>query len=121
MGIRLVWGVPVALAVALALWLPTSATAHPQLIGKWSAAVPPGGSMTFDFGPAKYMGRGIWEGPYIRTASDCPMSSGVYYLRMFTGTQGVLGLDDERGVPVRSGTVDLGAGVVTHQNVDYRR
>jgi hypothetical protein len=50
-------------AVALLACYVGKADAHPQLVGRWTAATPPGGVTSFIFGPGEFQGHGVWRGP----------------------------------------------------------
>jgi hypothetical protein len=116
-------GVVVVLAVAALLsWQAGKVEAHPHLLGRWVARVPPGGFMVLEFGPGEYLGNGTWRGPFTYAVSGHPTSVGVYELQMFTGTEGTLGLRENLSAPGWNvGTVDLGAPSVTLRFTTYKR
>jgi hypothetical protein len=87
---------------AILLYPPGSARAHPQLVGRWSAPVPPGGLMVYDFGPGQYGGNWVWRGPFTYIVNGCPLATGTYELQLFSGTEGTLKLLD---TPVGTGAV----------------
>jgi hypothetical protein len=76
--------------------------------------------MSYDFAPGEYVGDGVWRGPLLFCMPTGPVSPGTYELRMFTGTEGTLGLIDGVGIAVRVGNVDLGRRVMTFMSVTYR-
>src|SRR4051794_29200057 len=103
MGTRSVWGFA---AVLLLLCQVGGARAHPHLGGTWISHTPPGGYMRLDFTPGELIGAGVWKGCFTITYSDYT-SSGVYELRMFSGTEGTLGLRDGNMIATKVGTVDF--------------
>jgi hypothetical protein len=107
-----------ALAGAL-LWQPATAHAHPQLAGKWSAPVPPGGLMVYEFGCGEYRGDDVWRGPFTLFVMNVPVASGTYELRM-NGLVGSLGFMDCPGGQTTVGLADLGARVITYKDVTYK-
>jgi hypothetical protein len=116
-------GLVIVLAVAALLsWQSGKVEAHPHLLGRWVANVPPGGFMVLEFGPGEYLGNGTWRGPFTFVVSGCRASVGVYELQMFTGTEGTLGLREKLSAPGWSvGTVDFGARSVTLRQTTYKR
>ena len=108
--------------VGLLCCRPDSAEAHPNLAGQWFAPVPPGGFMLFEFAPGEYLGNGVWRGPFVWIVSGCPTSHGVYELKMFTGTQGTLGLREGLSAPGWTvGNVDLAGPVIQYLNTPFRK
>ncbi len=107
-----------------------NAQAHPQLIGTWSAPVPPGGSMVYEFGPARYIGNGYWIGTFQFSVAGCVASTGEYELYMFTGIEGTIKIKDTYigcgavGI-VNFAVPDISTGKVVpemiYKNVLYRR
>lgn len=94
------------------------AQAHPHLYGSWVANVPPGGFMALDFGPAEYMGVGVWRGPFTFTVTG-QTSCGVYELRMYTGTQGTVSLRDGNMIGTKVGTVDFETRKLTYLQTTF--
>jgi hypothetical protein len=112
---------PVALAVLglLGCW-PGFAQAHPLLVGKWSAAMPPGTTTVYDFAPGKYLGCGVWDGPFLLVIAGMPISTGHYQLYLFNGTQGTLALRDGNWISTRVGILDLGTRVLSFMGINYQ-
>jgi hypothetical protein len=109
------------LAVAgMLLCQPREAQAHPLFVGRWIAPVPPGGVMVYDFYPPVYITNWIWKGEFTFYVSNCPVTSGTYILRMYTGTEGTLELRDGTMLSTSVGTVDLGTRVMVFKNVTFR-
>jgi hypothetical protein len=112
-----------AAVLAVAGWLlcqPGTAQAHPHLVGKWSAPVPPGGLMVYEFGPSEYIGNGVWRGPYTYFVSNSPVARGTYELRLFVGAEGTVGLREGPAGATNVATVDLATKVMIFRNVAYR-
>jgi hypothetical protein len=118
MGTRSIWGV--VAAVLLLLCQTGAARAHPHLCGTWIAHVPPGGHMVLDFGPAELFGAGVWRGCFTSSVSGYE-AGGVYELRMFSGTEGTLGLRDGNMIATKVGTVNFETNEVIYLNTQYRR
>jgi hypothetical protein len=114
-----------AIFLAVAGWLacqPGQALAHPNLAGQWVTLVPPGGSMVLDFTCGKYMGNGVWRGHFVFTVSGVPTGSGEYELRLYTGTQGTLGLIDPLSAPGWTvGNLNLDLPTVTYLSTTFKR
>jgi hypothetical protein len=109
--------------LAVTVWLlcqPAPAQAHPLLIGKWSASVPAGGQATYVFGPGEYLDNGVWQGPYTYFVGDCPVTTGRYELRVYIGTEGILGFREGVGGATTVGTFDLTTRVITFRNLTFR-
>ena len=112
-----------AAVLAVMGWLlcqPATAQAHPLLIGRWSAASPPGSVMVYEFGPSEYLGNGVWQGPYTYFVSNCPVATGRYELRIYVGSEGFLGLREGQGGASTIATVDFTTRVMTFRNVTFR-
>jgi hypothetical protein len=111
-----------AAVLAVAAWLlchPGTAQAHPTLVGRWSAPVPPGVLMVYDFGPSDYIGNGVWRGPYTYFVANCPVATGVYELRLFVGAEGTIGLREGPAGATNVATIDLANRVMIFRNVAY--
>jgi hypothetical protein len=121
MGTRFRRGGLASLAVAaLLLGQPGKVEAHPHLACKWVTPAPAGGYMSYDFRLGKYIGMGVWEGPFFLVVSNVPVSTGIYELRMFTGNEGTISLRDGTCIGVRVGIVDFRARAMTFMNEVYR-
>jgi hypothetical protein len=112
--------------VALLLCQAEPAHAHPLLAGKWIAALPSGGIQVYEFGCGEYLGNGIWRGSAVFYVSNCPVWSGEYELRMFTGDAGTLSLlSTSKSIYSNVGLVDFGAAkrpaTFSFMGVVYRR
>jgi hypothetical protein len=118
MGTRSIWGA--VAAVLLLLCQAGAARAHPHLLGTWTSPTPPGGYMALDFGPAELLGVGVWRGCFTITYSGY-VSSGIYELRMYSGTEGTLGLRDGNMIATKVGTVDFMTNEVIYLNTHFRR
>jgi hypothetical protein len=110
----------VALALALQLWQPGKAQAHPQLVGRWFGTTPPNLNMSFEFACGTYIGDGIWRGTFTIYWANDPISTGDYELRVFRGTEGTLGLRDGVLANPRFGVVDLGTRLLYLKGATYR-
>jgi hypothetical protein len=109
------------LAVAwLMLYQPGKVQAHPQFVGRWTATVPPGGIIIYDFAPCDYLGNGVWRGPYTLSMSNGVIATGVYELRMWSETVGTLGMRENIGVTTSVAIVDLGERLMTYMNAAFR-
>jgi hypothetical protein len=96
--------------------------AHPHLAGRWTAAVPPGGLMSLRFECGRYLGNGVWRGPFTLEVSGVMASVGEYELRMYSGSQGTLSLMDPLSAPGWTvGNVDFDLPTVTYINTTYKR
>jgi len=113
------WAALLAVAGLLACQT-KDAQAHPHFCGGWSAPVPPGGFMVYEFGPGEYVTNWIWRGHFTFTVSGCPVSEGTYVLRLYTGTQGTVEFRDGTMLSTSVGIVDLGTRVLTFKNVIFR-
>ena len=113
-------GLAALLAAGLLSCLSGNAQAHPYLVGRWVAPVPPGSSLVYDFGPGEYVGNWVWHGTFTFFVADCPVSTGTYQLLMFNGVEGTLSLRDGNGITTAVANVDLGAKVMTFKNVIFR-
>jgi hypothetical protein len=108
------------LAIAWLLSHPGGAEAHPALVGKWRAAAPQGGFVEYDFGQGEYVGFGYWRGPLVISMSGGVISTGTYELRMYSLTEGAVGLRDGTLLSLTAGTIDLGARVMVYMNTTFR-
>jgi hypothetical protein len=114
-------GSALLLAVAGLLACPSgSAEAHPFLVGRWVAPVPPGGLMVYEFGPGEYRGNWLWRGPFNFSVGGCLIASGIYELQMITGTDGTLKLMDTYIVSGGVGTVNFTSREMIYKTVIFR-
>ncbi len=107
-------------AVGLLLSQPGTAQAQPDLVGRWSAPFAPTGIMTFVFGPGEFIGHAVWRGPLQVLSNNCLIATGTYEIRMFTGTEGTLGIMDGACISNSVGNIDMGARIFTYKNVRFR-
>jgi hypothetical protein len=104
------FGAAVCVGVALLLCQSGTAHAHPQLCGRWIAALPSGGLQVFEFGLGEYLGNGIWRGPFVFYVSGLPVASGEYEVRMFTGDQGTFTvMSTKKSIYSNVGNLDFGS------------
>ncbi len=108
------------LAAGLLSCLPGTVQAHPNLVGRWVAPVPPGSSMAYEFGPGEYVGNWVWNGTFTFSLANCPLSTGTYQLLLFNGVEGTVTLRDGNGLSVAVATVDLGTRLMTLKHVVFR-
>ncbi len=133
-------GGAVLLAAGLLAFLPGSARAQPNLIGRWVATVPPAPpavpgmpapqpqaqptqpkiTYEYDFGPGVYFGNWVWRGCLTFYVDGAMVSTGTYELRMFNGVEGTLELRDANGLAHAVANVDLGARLMNFKNVIFR-
>ena len=99
---------------------PTPAHAYPPLIGKWSAVSPPGHVIAYQFGPGEYLDNGVWQGPYTYFIDNCPVTTGRYELRIYVGTEGMLGLREGLGGATTVATIDFTTRVMTFREVIFK-
>lgn len=108
-------------AIVLLAWLPSHAQAHPALVGAWTAPLPPGMVTTYEFGPGEFVTHQVWKGPMRVLVNNCEVATGVWELRMFTGTEGTVSMRDGLQIGTSVGTVDFATRTFTYMNVFYRR
>ena len=121
MGTSLGRGGWAALLAAGLLWcLPGNAQAHPYLVGRWAAPVPPGSMMAYDFAPGHYVGNWVWDGTFNFVLGDCLVSTGTYQLLLWNGVEGTVALRDGNGVTTAVATINLATRVMTFKSVVFR-
>lgn len=113
-------GLAALLAAGFLSCLPGNAQAHPNLVGRWVAPVPPGSSMVYDFGPGEYVGNWVWNGTFTFSLGNCTLSTGTYQLLLFNGVEGTVTLRDGNGLSVAVANVDLGTRLLSLKNVLFR-
>jgi hypothetical protein len=116
-------GLAVAVAAVVLLSCQTGTVhAHPHLVGRWASPTPPGGLMEIHFGPGAYIDNMVWRGPCLIVVSGCVAGYGEYELRMFSGTQGTIGIKSGPYlIGTRVGLVDFAAPQVDFLGVIYKR
>jgi hypothetical protein len=121
MNARLCRGGLVALvAIACLLSLrPGNVQAHPRLTGHWEAVPHTGLTLVYEFGPGQYGTGGVWFGSFTYFVNGCPVSTGLYELRVCSGTQATLGLKDGPLIGTDVANIDLGERVMTLKNVTF--
>jgi hypothetical protein len=111
----------VLVAAAFLLGMPTDAQSHPCIVGQYSVQVPGCGPTVYDFGPGEYQGNGVWRGVMTTTVGGVLVGPGCYDLRMFSETQGTIGIRDGKQISTQVGLIDLASGVLEYMNTSYTR
>ncbi|MFQ3592874.1 MAG: hypothetical protein SNJ82_06745 [Gemmataceae bacterium] len=111
----------VALVGLLVLARPTSVVAHPCLEGTWSSPLPCPGVAAYTFGPARFVGNGVWEGCLHFTINGRVIATGEYQLRMWTNTDGTVSIREGEGIGTAAGIVDFKTNTIDYLNTMYRK
>jgi hypothetical protein len=111
----------VAALFVLSLPRPTSALAHPCLEGTWNAPLPCPGVAAYTFGPARFVGNGVWEGCVHFTINGRVISTGEYQLRMWTKTDGTISIREGEAIGTAVGIVDFKTNTIDYINTIYRK
>jgi hypothetical protein len=108
--------------VLLLSWAhPPRIQAHPCLEGSWNAALPCPGFATYTFGPARFVGNGVWEGCLRFTINGRVISAGEYQVRMWSNTDGTLSIREGEGIGTAVGIIDFKTGTIDYLNTIYRK
>ena len=109
------------LTLLLGLARPATVAAHPCLEGSWNAALPCPGLVTYTFGPARFVGNGVWEGCLRLTINGRFVSAGEYQVRMWTNTDGTLSIREGEGIGTAVGIIDFKTNTIDYLNTVYRK
>jgi hypothetical protein len=108
------------LAVGLSLCV-GKAQAHPCFVGNWTAPLPCPGVSEYNFGPADYIGGGVWVGGLTKVVAGCTVARGTYELRMWSGTEGTVSIREGVGISTIVGTIDLKERTMEYVGTLYRK
>jgi hypothetical protein len=106
--------------VGMLFFAPGTVQAQPSLCGPWNGKLPAGDTMTLIFQPGEFVGHAVWRGPLTTLINGCVVSVGIWELRMFTGTEGTMGIQDGACIYNSVGNIDMGARVLIYKNVSFR-
>jgi hypothetical protein len=109
------------LAVGLSLCVGGTARAHPCFVGNWTAPLPCPGLAEYNFGPADFIGGGVWVGPLTHVVAGCTVATGTYELRMWSDTQGTVSIREGVGISTIVGIVDLRERTFEYIGTMYRK
>ncbi len=97
------------------------AQAHPCFEGSYTAVLPCPGVGIYDFGPARFVGAGMWYGCVNVIIGGRHVSTGTYELRMYNDTQGTVSIREGEMITTAVGTVDLKARTVDYIGTVYKK
>jgi len=106
---------------ALLLLAVPAARAHPCFEGSYAAPLPCPGLAVYEFGPATFIGAGLWYGCVKVIIGGRLVSEGQYALRMLSDTEGMVGIREGYQIATAVGTVDLKARTVDYLGTLYKR
>ena len=100
---------------------PAALQAHPCLEGTWQAPLPCPGVAAYTFGPARFVGNGVWEGCLHFSINGRVIATGEYQLRMWTNSDGTVSIREGEAIGTAVGIVDFKTNSIDYLNTIYRK